>query len=662
MPKVKLFIGDHLLESNELDIKQYIQVNNYLRRFCVSDASKGGLRLDWRIFISPEQLLEKLENTLGVDNSFVTALRRITAKLLKETPNILLENDYIFFAIKEYDYNEVIERIGGELVLKIIEIRDLGKIECPYLRFSREKLPLLVQQFNDPMLPENFRKLLIELRNKMAEQKVVIREFGVKWIEVKIPMMASKEFLEELKSLGVVRYYISDSSTGELVLKEEKMYKEVRSQEGVLLRLPNYAIAMVSKICAKHGYLPDITIKIPDKISEEIDQKFQLMPYQDDALKAWINNNNLGTIVIPTGGGKTFIGLAAISKLKVPTIVFVPNKLLLWQWRDRINKFLGIPKDEIGILGAGEKKIKDITVATYQSGVKYVEKIATRFSLVIFDEGHHVPARTFKDTALYMRAPYRMALSATPQRFDKNEILLFQLAGEIVYKIDYSELVRRGILAPLAVRKILVPLPPELQPLYNALEKEAKNATDEFDRKKKINKLIEVARDNPEKIGVVREIVKKHKDEKIFIFAGSINFAETIASAIRDIIPTAVLTAKISESEEKKIAKDFLEGRIRALVLVKKGEEGLDVGDASVAIIAGGSKQVREFIQRVGRVLRGGPTKLAWVYEIVTKNTIEEAISRARRARELVRGIEDFIKKNYGVRAFRVINWPSKFL
>ena len=88
----------------------------------------------------------------------------------------------------------------------------------------------------------------------------------------------------------------------------------------------------------------------------------------------------------------------------------------------------------------------------------------------------------------------------------------------------------------------------------------------------------------------------------------------------------------------------------------------MDVGDASVAIIAGGSKQEREFIQRVGRVLRGGKGKLAWVYEIVTENSVEELISRARGARDLVSGLENFIRRKFGIDAYRVVRWKKKII
>ena len=262
--------------------------------------------------------------------------------------------------------------------------------------------------------------------------------------------------------------------------------------------------------------------------------------------------------------------------------------MLLTQWIEKISKFLGVPKGLIGVLGKGEKKIRDITVATYQSGYKNVEILWDKFSFAVFDEAHHIPAQTFKRVALYLPAPYRLALSATPKRRDKNEILLFKLVGDVVYKIEYRDLVLRGIVAPLVVRRILVPLPADLLIQYNAVQRELYRARDPIEKKKIVNKLIAIARDNPVKIEVIKEIIKRNRDEKIFIFAGSIDFAEKIEKAIKQIIPTAALTSKTETAKERRIQEAFKKGILRALILVKKGEEGVDVGDASIAIIAGG--------------------------------------------------------------------------
>ncbi len=656
MPQIKLTIGKYKIISEDLPIHIFLKINNLLKRFS-SGLVDGYHKLDWRALAFKDELIEKLRNAKA-DGDFINDLSSLLNTISEKVDRTIMEENEILFLSINANPIELAKQIGGEFKIRVIENPEIGRVEAPYISIPYHDIVKLQKIVEDPSVPSSFKDVIKEFLEKQPSEKLArISRYGVKFIEIRIPKFSQEGLIEEIKELGTIKYYVPDPSSEEPVLKEEKLYKVQYKRNEIVIMLPSYALSRLYGVLSKYGFNAKIEFDIPAQLKVRIRKNFTLYPHQEEAISSWIKAKKMGTIVIPTGGGKTHVALGAIAELRVPTIIFVPNKLLLWQWRDRVSKFLDIPKEKIGILGAGERIIKEITIATYQSGVRYIDKIADKFSFVVFDEGHHVPAKTFKEVALYLLSPYRMALSATPKRHDKNEILLFKLSGKIVYEISYADLVRRGFLAPLAVRKILVPLSPELHGMYEKLAREVDLARTPLEKKQRINKLIEIARDNPEKIRVIREIVQKHRDEKIFIFTGSIKFAEMIATSIKDIIPVAVLTAKTSEIEEKSITKSFIEGHIRALVLVKKGEEGLDVGDASVAIIAGGTKQVREFIQRVGRVLRGGPSKLAWVYEIVTRNTIEEGISKARRARDLVLGIEDFIYKNFGVRAFRVIRY-----
>jgi superfamily II DNA or RNA helicase len=61
--------------------------------------------------------------------------------------------------------------------------------------------------------------------------------------------------------------------------------------------------------------------------------------------------------------------------------------------------------------------------------------------------------------------------------------------------------------------------------------------------------------------------------------------------------------------------------------------EGVDVPDASVAIVLSGTGSSREYIQRLGRVLRKGKDadKMALLYEVVAEDTSEEGTARRRK-------------------------------
>ena len=548
---------------------------------------------------------------------------------------------------------------NAKIVFEKIRIQKIGDLTPPYISIYKSQSKMFFSTLSQLNKLKCICKDAQEKLIKESEERVYIYSKDGKNLTIVIPKSLKSLLSNTLKEWCRVEYYINDIREG-LVKREVFYYKEYAKDNSYIVRTPKFIYSKLISLLEDKG----IPYRIGEgvlKLANNIDVKKEpvLYDYQEEAYNAWKNNNYWGTVVIPTGGGKTFLGLAAIARIKKPTIILVPNLWLLYQWIDRISSILGVPKRDIGVLGGGEKRISDITISTYQSAHKNIEQFSDIFHVAIFDEAHHVPASTFKKVALYLASPYRMALSATPTRSDKNEVLLFNLAGEVVYKVSYPELVKKGFVAPLVVRKIFVKLPKELEKEYKKVQARLRVAYDEISRKQIINKLIELSRDNPKKIPVIMEIVKKHKDEKIFIFAGSIDFAKRILNELKHVSKVALLTSETRKSEEKRIIRNFVNGLLNILILVKKGEEGVDVGDASVAIIAGGTKQKRETIQRIGRILRGGAEKLAWVYEIVTTGTIEERLSKGRKIEALIKGLEGIIKSQYGIEPYKVINWEN---
>jgi len=128
----------------------------------------------------------------------------------------------------------------------------------------------------------------------------------------------------------------------------------------------------------------------------ELQSSVVLMDYQNQALDAWIANGNRDIIVLPTGSGKTLVGIKAISLLNTPTLVVAPTLDLVDQWRSRLKKEF---KTEVGVLGGGAWDIKALTVSTYDSAYIHADKLGNKFGLIIFDEVHHLPAAGYRNIA-----------------------------------------------------------------------------------------------------------------------------------------------------------------------------------------------------------------------------------------------------------------------
>ena len=192
----------------------------------------------------------------------------------------------------------------------------------------------------------------------------------------------------------------------------------------------------------------DVPYQIEDnrRTLPEVDFTFhgKLRPFQEQAVTN-ILSRDFGTLSAATGSGKTVVALYIISERKQPALIVVHTKELLNQWIDRIVSFLDIPKDEIGIIGAGKKTIgKQITVALVQSLYKCADQISQHVGNLLIDESHRAPSRTFTEAVTAFDSKYMLGLSATPWRRDKLSRLIYWHIGDVVHEVDKSELIENG--------------------------------------------------------------------------------------------------------------------------------------------------------------------------------------------------------------------------
>nr|WP_249361461.1 DEAD/DEAH box helicase family protein [Haloterrigena sp. H1] len=109
--------------------------------------------------------------------------------------------------------------------------------------------------------------------------------------------------------------------------------------------------------------------------------------YQQAALEAWIDHDRRGSVVLPTGSGKTFLAIQSIADAGVSTLVVVPTIDLLNQWHATLTNAFGdqLP-DDVGVLGGGSHTITDVTVTTYDSAYRYINEYGDQFGLLVVDE------------------------------------------------------------------------------------------------------------------------------------------------------------------------------------------------------------------------------------------------------------------------------------
>jgi superfamily II DNA or RNA helicase len=369
--------------------------------------------------------------------------------------------------------------------------------------------------------------------------------------------------------------------------------------------------------------------------------------HQTTALNKWKQNQYKGVVIMPTGSGKSFFAFMAINYLKRPTLIVVPTIDLMQQWASQIEKLFEI---KAGMLGGGVKIINDLTVTTYDSALIHMEFIGNKFGLIIFDECHHLPGPTLRTSASMSIAPYRLGLTATPEREDGGEEILYTLVGPPVYEIHIDEL-KGKILAPYVTEQIFISLEPEEEQKYiesrqiytNFLRKTGidfrnRNAWQQFiiktsthpDGRVAFTAYLEqknIARTAKNKFRTVWKLINQHKDERIIIFTADNSTAYKIGNSF--FLP--VITHKTKLAERKSFLDNFRSGEYPVLVTSRVLNEGVDVPEANVGIVVSGSAGIREHVQRLGRILRAQKNKQAVLYELISENTSEMSISERRR-------------------------------
>jgi superfamily II DNA or RNA helicase len=384
----------------------------------------------------------------------------------------------------------------------------------------------------------------------------------------------------------------------------------------------------------------------------DLTPRFEMTPYphQAEALQEWKQAGRQGVVVLPTAAGKTYLAQLAMEATPRTTLVVVPTLDLMHQWYAQLEA--AFPDVNLGLLGGGSHDRSDILVATYNSAAIHAEAIGNRYALLIFDECHHLPTDFYRVIAEYAIAPYRLGLTATPERSDGNERDLEALIGSIVYRKTAKDL-SGDALASYKTVEIKVKLSPKEREIYQ----EAMRIRNQFLQQKRISlgnlkgwqlfvkesarsqegrramlahrQAKEIALGTESKLRVLTELITKHSPEPILIFT---NDNATVYRISQDFLIPAI-THQTPVKERHSILQKYKTGEYKILVASHVLNEGVDVPDARIAIILSGTSSAREYIQRLGRVLRKGKNKdkQAILYEVIAEETSEERTSERRR-------------------------------
>ena len=365
-----------------------------------------------------------------------------------------------------------------------------------------------------------------------------------------------------------------------------------------------------------------------------------------------------GTIVMPTGTGKTLVAIMAMQRLRVPTLIVVPTRPLLEQWREVLSR-AGIPY--VGVAYAGVRRLAPITITTYATLVRHPE-LLREFQFIIFDEVHHLGARTYRRILNYLGGKYLMGLTSTIKRLDEAHRFILKYMP-IAYNMSLAYARRLGYVAQLEVIEVPAQMTDDEWAEYMRIERELRRVSRRLgpDRRywirvasdpraprelralarkglsliQRRKSLLSRVRDKMEK---VFQICLNEEGKRIIVFTESIESAERLKAYLRGKGIRAETYHSRKRGTWPAYRMGWLRGDFRVLITVHALEEGIDVPEVGVGIFVASGTTTRQIIQRVGRLVRPAPGKVARLYIVYVPGTVEERVRSllmelARRAR-----------------------------
>lgn len=368
----------------------------------------------------------------------------------------------------------------------------------------------------------------------------------------------------------------------------------------------------------------------------------ELRRWQADALAAWVEHGHRGVAAVVTGGGKTIFAYACMREViqRAPDtrfVILVPTVALQDQWAVGLVDDLHVPVAELGLFGGGRRSPapKTVNLMVINTGRSQGPALAAKSPvMLIVDECHRIASPV---NALALLGPHRatLGLSATPERdFDDlfSEIVEPAL-GPIIYRYDYNQALAEGVISPFELGNVAVPLDSEEQSAYDRLTRQIGQAYKRHQRgedvEDRLHRLLRqraaVSTGARARMPMAVRLVEQHRREKAIVFHEQIDAANILAQILSNRRHrVAAYHSGLGAAVRQDNLRMFRRGEIDVLVTCRALDEGINVPDASVAVIVASTSSTRQRIQRLGRVLRPAPGKHQAVVYTLYATSVEE--------------------------------------
>lgn len=394
--------------------------------------------------------------------------------------------------------------------------------------------------------------------------------------------------------------------------------------------------------------------------------RLNLRPWQNQALDAWRARGRRGVVQAVTGAGKTRVGVGAIAEALAAgrrAVVIAPSLVLVRQWVSAIASLLpGVAVSEV----LGDPRPWRVLVTTVQAAMRRPAVPYGERALLVADECHRCGAEGFAQ-ALRSGFDWRLGLTATLERGDDGDDVLAAYFGGVVLDLGYREALAGDLIAPFRFAHVSVPLLPREQRDYDELTDGLRAARDRlimgYDIPgEPISAFLRAVSDLAQDRavggagGLARHYMKLFSDRRTLLAetpvkmvalgalspavkasGGTIVFTQTKEAGLRAaqaLSNEGCATASVHGDLDKDLREERIElfrtGSVIGLTAPRVLDEGVDVPEADLGIVTAANRSRRQMIQRLGRVLRRSPGKVARFVVLYAEGTVEDPYSRGR--------------------------------
>lgn len=602
-PVSKTFMGDDFLPLTNKDLEEHLRGNIFLASYLIDKKQECKyvvLELNSEdVFKLQRALLE-----LNISASYsLSSYNSIFAWIFfKEKISSNISFSFLYFlqkkaniSVKLYPNSEFStqEKLGSyvELPLQLfyrnknrtvfldINTKKVFHDQWNYLANIKKASKEQIYSFAQVLKPQNIQ---IDLKSVDFPQNSIdiVLDSGINF-----PIQSlSKSFISKLKSFASF-----ENPQIKLLLSLRKplyntpKYLKGYEESSEFLKLPR---GLKEKL---FEYLNYNLVKykiIDNRVFEKIETKrilFTLRAEQEDAIKEILKYDS-SICVAPPGFGKTLIGAKIFEQRAVKTLIIVNKNMLLDQWISRFVDYFGYKKSDIGFLGKSQNRLNgNIDIATMQS-LNNIPELVENYTQVIVDECHHIPALTFEQIVKNFKGKYILGLSATPNRKDELDPILYQQLGNISYEYKKPK---------THTNRLLV------------IKTEFTSSADNYAAI--INELVS----NEDRNRQIVQTIKENIDRKILLLSDRIEHLNLLENILKE---EKIDFVSVHGSQNKKEQVENMQKvKTSSLILATSSffGEGIDFPHLNTIIFATPISFYGRLIQYLGRIGRGNQECLA---------------------------------------------------